>query len=286
MVEMIDLPPFESIQRAVQQDLMDDVGTGDISAELIPAEKQAQAQIITREAAVVCGIPWVNEVFRQLDSRVELSWQVHEGSLVKPNQVLVYLQGPSRALLTGERTALNWLQTLSAVATKVRTYADMLTHTKVKLLDTRKTIPGLRLAEKYAVRCGGGHNHRMGLHDAYLIKENHIMAYGSITQAVAQARINHPNKVIEVEVENLEQLDEALGTKVEMIMLDNFNLEDMVTASRMTNGFAKLEASGNVTLESLAIIAATGVNYISVGELSKSIKAIDLSMRFVDASPY
>ncbi len=282
---MIATPSLENIQRAVARDLADDVGAGDISAELIPAERQGCAQIITREAVVVCGSPWVNEVFRQLDPAVKLNWQVREGALVKANQVIVYLEGPSRALLSGERTALNWLQTLSGVATLVRTYTDMLSGTKVMLLDTRKTIPGLRFAEKYAVRCGGGHNHRMGLYDAYLIKENHIMAYGSITQAVSQARINHSEKKIEVEVENLDQLEEALAANVEMIMLDNFSLEDMVTASRMTDGRAKLEVSGNVSLESIAQISSTGINYISVGELTKSIKAIDLSMRFIDALP-
>lgn len=275
-------PSAQDIHRAVSQDLADDRGAGDISADLISANQTSRAQIITRETAIICGILWVDEVFHQVDPRVQLDWQVEEGEFVQPNQVLVYLEGPTRALLTGERAALNWLQTLSGTATVVHAYAQALRDTKVKLLDTRKTIPGLRLAQKYAVCCGGGQNHRMGLYDAYLIKENHIMACGSITQAVAQARINHPGKKIEVEVENLEELEEALNAKAEMIMLDNFSLEDMIEAAKIAHSSASLEVSGNVTLESIAAIAGTGVNYISVGALTKHLRAVDLSMRFLE----
>ncbi len=274
-------PSIESIQAAVAQDLMEDRGSGDISAALIPEELVARAQIITREVAVVCGIPWANAVFHAVDPRIATQWQVNEGDSIKVDQILVYLEGPARSLLTAERCALNWLQSLSATATVVRSYVDELQGMQAQLLDTRKTIPGLRAAQKYAVRCGGAHNHRMGLYDAYLIKENHIAACGSITQAVAEARAQHPEKKIEIEVENMSELAEALEAKADTIMLDNFSLDEIHKAVALSKAQAKLEVSGGVDFSMLSQLASTGVDYISVGALTKNIKAIDLSMRFI-----
>ncbi|KTT51801.1 carboxylating nicotinate-nucleotide diphosphorylase [Pseudomonas oryzihabitans] len=262
--------------------LREDVGSGDLTAGLIPAHQQARARIITREAAVVAGTAWVDEVFRVLDPAVEVRWQVADGERVTPDQVLFELQGPARALLTGERSALNFLQLLSGTATRCRHYADLVQDTAVRLLDTRKTLPGLRRAQKYAVTCGGCYNHRIGLFDAFLIKENHIAACGGIAQAVATARQLAPGRPVEVEVENLQELEQALSAGADIVMLDELSLADMRTAVALTAGQAKLEASGGVNQDTLLGIAQTGVDYISIGTLTKDVKAIDLSMRVLD----
>lgn len=259
--------------------LAEDLGSGDITAQLIPAERLAHANVITREAAVVCGTAWVDAVFRQLDARVAVHWRVQDGDRVEPNQVLFSVEGPARALLSGERSALNFLQTLSAVATRCRHYADIVQGTSVQLLDTRKTLPGLRLAQKYAVTCGGCHNHRIGLYDAFLIKENHIAACGSIEAAVAAAHSIAPGKPVEIEVESLDELRQALNAGADIVMLDELSLDDMRVAVRLTAGRAKLEASGGINDQTLRSVAETGVDFISMGTLTKDIKAIDLSMR-------
>lgn len=269
------------IDQQVAASILEDIGTGDISAELVPASLQMQAHIISREEAVVCGIPWVNSVFQQLEPKIQLHWLVEEGSSVSKDQIWVRLSGPARPLLSGERCALNWLQTLSGVATGVREYLGHLQGLPTRLLDTRKTIPGLRAAQKYAVRIGGGKNHRMGLYDAYLIKENHLVSCGSITAAVQTARNKNPQMIVEVEVENLTQLNEAILAGAEIIMLDNFQLPVIVEAVKINAGRAKLEVSGNITLENIREVAQTGVDYISVGSLTKHVRAVDLSMRFL-----
>lgn len=277
---MLTLPELQAvIQDNVAVALKEDVGTADITAELVPADHQAKARVITREAAVICGVEWVNEVFRQVDSRVVLNWLVADGDQVAANTELLRLSGPARALLTGERSALNFLQTLSGTATISSQYAAKVAATSVKLLDTRKTLPGLRLAQKYAVSCGGCFNHRIGLFDAFLIKENHLMACGGVTPAIQAARRNHPTKPVEVEVETFEQLHEALEAGADIIMLDNFTPEQMIEAVKVTAGRAQLEASGNITDETLLTFASTGVDYISIGALTKHCRAIDLSMR-------
>ncbi len=230
---------------------------------------------------MVCGIPWADSVYRQIAPLVHLDWMVQEGERVAPGQIWVKISGPARALLSGERCALNWLQTLSGTATRVDQFLAALKGFHTQLLDTRKTIPGLRAAQKYAVRTAGGRNHRMGLYDAYLIKENHLVSCGSITKAVYWARERHPGKIVEVEVENLVQLEEALAAQVEIIMLDNFQLTEIVQAVQLNRGRSKLEVSGNITLENICEVAETGVDYISVGSLTKHIQAIDLSMRFL-----
>lgn len=260
--------------------LHEDIGAGDITAQLIPEDKQAQATIYCREDAVLCGTPWVQEVLRQVDATMQCQWLCKEGDDVRKDQALITLQGNARSLLSAERTLLNFLQTLSGTATIARQYAAKVAHTRVKLLDTRKTIPGLRCAQKYAVRIGGCHNHRMGLFDAFLIKENHINACGSISAAVAKARQLHPHKPVEVEVENLQQLDEALTATADTIMLDNFSIEDLRIAVKINAGKAKLEASGGINNETLVSIAQTGVDFISIGALTKNCKAVDLSMLF------
>ncbi len=267
------------IHANVRRALAEDIGSGDITAQLIPAERLARASVITREAAVLAGSAWVDAVFRQLDPRVSVHWQVGDGERVTPNQILFHLEGPARSLLSGERAALNFLQTLSAVATRCRHYADLVEGTGVRLLDTRKTLPGLRLAQKYAVTCGGCHNHRIGLYDAFLIKENHIAACGGIAQAVQAAHQIAPGRPVEVEVESLEELREALAAGADIIMLDELSLADMRQAVNITGGRAKLEASGGINEGTLRTIAATGVDYISLGTLTKDIKAVDLSMR-------
>jgi nicotinate-nucleotide pyrophosphorylase (carboxylating) len=266
----------------VRSALAEDIGSGDLTAALIPVMAEAQACVISREAAVICGRPWVDEVFHQLDTRVEVEWLVDEGQQVAAEQELLHLRGSARALLTGERTALNFLQTLSGTATEARHYADAVAGLAVKILDTRKTIPGLRVAQKYAVRCGGCHNHRHGLYDGVLIKENHILAAGSITAAVQGVRPFAEDKPVEVEVENLQELSEALAAEADIVMLDNFSLEQIREAVALNSGRAKLEVSGNVSLESLRGLAETGVDYISTGALNKHVHAIDLSMRFDD----
>ncbi|MET1081076.1 MAG: carboxylating nicotinate-nucleotide diphosphorylase [Pseudomonas sp.] len=267
------------IDANVRRALSEDLGSGDLTAQLIPADRLAHARVITREAAVICGSAWVDTVFRQLDPRVAVHWQVADGERVEADQVLFTLQGPARALLSGERSALNFLQTLSGVASRCRSYADLVDDTGVKLLDTRKTLPGLRLAQKYAVTCGGCHNHRIGLYDAFLIKENHIAACGGIASAVAAARQIAPGKPVEVEVENLDELKEALDAGADIVMLDELSLADMRLAVALTQGRAKLEASGGINQASLRQVAETGVDYISLGTLTKDVKAVDLSMR-------
>ncbi len=269
------------IERTVRWALEEDIGDGDITAELIPAENIATATIITRESAILCGRPWVDEVFRQLDRDVKLEWHVDDGDSVSPNQTLVTLHGCARSLLTGERTALNFLQTLSGTATAAKQYADLVKGTDIKILDTRKTIPGLRTAQKYAVRCGGCHNHRMGLYDAFLIKENHIAACGGITNAVTKARALHPDKPVEVEVENLAELQEALDARADIIMLDEFSLEDAKKAVALTQHRAKIEISGNVLTETIDSLIGITPDFVSSGALTKHLKALDLSMRIL-----
>jgi len=272
----------KSIQENVAAALHEDVGTGDITALLIPADQQAKATVITREDCVFCGKDWVIEVFAQIDKKIVIEWNIDDGETAAANSTLFSLSGNARSLLTGERAALNFVQTLSGTATNSRHYANLVAHTSVKLLDTRKTLPGLRDAQKYAVASGGCHNHRIGLYDAFLIKENHIAACGGIKAAVASARAIAPNKPVEVEVENFLELDEALAANADIIMLDNFNLEDMRKAVAINNSKAKLEASGNVTEKTLPLIAETGVDFISIGALTKHCRAVDLSMRFYD----
>ena len=267
------------IEANVRRALTEDIGSGDITAQLIPEERLAHATVITREAAVIAGTAWVDAVFRQLDPRVAVHWQVADGDRAQPNQPLFHLEGPARALLSGERSALNFLQCLSGVATRVAHYVELVKGTSVKLLDTRKTLPGLRLAQKYAVTCGGGHNHRIGLYDAFLIKENHIAACSGITQAINAAHHIAPGKPVEVEVENLDELQQALDAGADIIMLDELSLNDMRTAVTLTAGRAKLEASGGINDTTLRTIAETGVDYISIGTLTKDVRAVDLSMR-------
>ena len=267
------------IEANVRRSLREDIGSGDITAQLIPESRLASATVITREHAVICGTAWVDEVFRQLDARVAVHWQVQDGQRAVPNQALFHLEGPARALLSGERSALNFLQTLSAVATRCQHYAELVQGTAVKLLDTRKTLPGLRLAQKYAVTQGGCHNHRIGLFDAFLIKENHIAACGGIAAAVAAARTIAPGKPVEVEVESLEELEQALAAGADIVMLDELSLDDMRQAVSLNAGRAKLEASGGINDTTLRGIAETGVDYISIGTLTKDVKAVDLSMR-------
>ncbi|WP_432696287.1 carboxylating nicotinate-nucleotide diphosphorylase [Marinobacterium sp. YM272] len=279
MLNLTDLKPV--IEENVRHALAEDVGSGDITAALIPESDQSQGRVISREKAVICGTAWVDEVFRQVDPDVSIEWKVKDGDLVEPDQTLFTLEGASRSLLTGERAALNFLQTLSGTATLSRSYADRVADTGVRLLDTRKTIPGLRMAQKYAVSCGGCHNHRIGLFDAFLIKENHILACGGIAAAVSTARSMHADKPVEVEVENREQLAEALEAGADIIMLDNFSPDEMIDAVTFTAGRAKLEASGNITDETLVEFARTGVDYISIGALTKHCRAVDLSMRLV-----
>ena len=269
----------KDISKTVAWALEEDIRDGDITAALIPATQTATATVITREAATICGLAWVSEVFRQVDPEVELEWHVADGDQVTPDQKLLTLKGKARGLLTGERCALNFLQTLSGTATRAKHYADLVAGTGVRLLDTRKTIPGLRTAQKYAVTCGGCYNHRIGLYDAFLIKENHIAACGGISRAVETAREQAPGKPVEVEVENLAELEQALTAGADVIMLDNFSLEDMRKAVEINQGRAKLEASGGVTDQTLRPIAETGVDYISIGVLTKDFVALDLSMR-------
>lgn len=274
--------PYPDPAPMVRMALAEDIGSGDLTAALIPAAAHSEATVISREAAVVCGAPWFDEVYRQLDPSVVVEWAVSEGQSVAPNQLLCTVRGPSRSLLSGERSALNFLQALSGTATLARRYADAVAGTSAKVLDTRKTIPGLRLAQKYAVRCGGCTNHRIGLYDAILIKENHILAAGSIGAAIAQARRLHPGIKLEVEVEDLSELEQALAGQPDVIMLDNFDLALMRQAVEYVRRRVPLEASGNVNLQTIRAIAETGVDYISIGGLTKDLKAIDLSMRFRD----
>ena len=270
----------KSLPEVVAFALREDVGSGDVTAALIPADATAVATVITRETCVIAGCPYFDAVFAALDPAVRVEWQVTDGAHAEPNQLLCTLRGPARSILTGERAALNFLQTLSGTATKVAEYVAEIAGTKTQILDTRKTLPGLRDAQKYAVLCGGGRNHRKGLYDAILIKENHIVAAGSITAAVGAARRLGGGLVVEVEVEILAQLEEALAAGADIALLDNMSNEEMRRAVVMNNGRAKLEASGGITLASLRDVAMTGVDYISLGTLTKDVKAVDLSMRF------
>lgn len=265
---------------SVHTALHEDIGSGDITSLLIDEAKISRARIISRQAAVICGIQWVEEVFQQLDKRVKLSWHVKDGDKTSTDQVICELEGPARALLAGERTALNFLQTLSGTATRTRRYVEAVQGTSAKILDTRKTIPGLRHAQKYAVRCGGGVNHRMGLYDAILIKENHIEAAGSLENAIARSQQIRADVMVEVEVETLDQLQRALSAGAKRVLLDNMSLAQLKEAVAICQGRAELEASGGVNLDTVRSIAGTGVNYISVGDLTKDIEAVDLSMRF------
>lgn len=281
LLERINLDIPQMVALALREDLGGDINAdNDITAQLLPSESRSHAVVITREEGVFCGKRWVEEVFIQLGGNVKVTWHVEDGTQVKADQPLFELEGPARVLLTGERTALNFVQTLSGVASQVREYVALLAGTKTQLLDTRKTIPGLRTALKYAVLCGGGNNHRLGLSDAFLIKENHIIASGSVRQAVEKAFWLHPDVPVEVEVETLEELDDALKAGADIIMLDNFTVAQMREAVSRTAGQARLEVSGNVTAQTLREFAETGVDYISVGALTKHIRALDLSMRF------
>ena len=270
----------QSIQINIQQALQEDIGDADITALLTPEDEQATATIITREDMILAGQPWVNALIQAYDPTVQITWLKNDGDVVKANETIYKLAGSAHSLLTIERPALNFVQTLSAVATKTAEYVKYLEGTPTKLLDTRKTLPGLRIAQKYAVAIGGGQNHRLGLFDAFLIKENHIMASGGIAQAIAKARQIAPNKFVEVEVETWDELNQALEAKADIVMLDNFSQQQMIDAVKYVAGRCKLEASGNITLENLNEVAQTGVDYISMGVLTKDVKAIDLSMRF------
>ncbi|MFQ5470875.1 MAG: carboxylating nicotinate-nucleotide diphosphorylase [Gammaproteobacteria bacterium] len=273
---------IDYIDKMVTQTLEEDIGSGDLTASLIPESSQSQAKVIVRERATICGTLWFNRVFAQLDDQVQVNWKVKDGDVVSNDQTLCTITGPSRSILTGERTALNFLQTLSATATAAASYVKLVEDLPATILDTRKTVPGLRQAQKYATRIGGCTNHRIGLYDGILIKENHILACGSIGQAVKQAKLLSNDYPVEVEVENLEELQQAIDAIADIIMLDNFTLPDMSAAVTLNAGCAKLEASGGVSLETVRAIAETGVDFISVGSLTKDIKAIDLSMRFDD----
>ncbi len=269
------------IRHQVRIALEEDIGNGDLTARLITGETPAQAEIVCRDQAVLCGTAWVDEAFRQFDDSVKIIWHAADGEHLALNQPLCTINGPARTLLTVERTALNFLQTLSGTATLTRHYVDAVAGSGVKILDTRKTLPGLRRAQKYAVLCGGGHNHRIGLFDAILIKENHIMAAGSISEAVRQARALSHNRIpLEVEVETLEELHEALAAGADRILLDNMDNTALREAVAITDTRAELEASGGITLKTIPAVAATGVDYISVGLITKNLQAVDLSMRF------
>lgn len=272
----------DAIKQSVWQALEEDLGTGDVSAQLIPLNEVSKAKIIAREPGVLAGQPWVEVLCELMERAFTFEWFCQDGESFEANQTLCYLAGNSRALLTAERTILNYLQTLSGTASETRCWVDLLAtvSTKTQLLDTRKTLPGLRLAQKYAVRCGGGMNHRFGLYDAYLIKENHILACGSIKEAVFAARAQHPELKLEVEVENFSELEQAIEAKVDVVMLDNFSLEAIEKAVKLTASRVKLEVSGNVSYERLPSLAATGVDFISTGALTKHVRAIDLSLRF------
>lgn len=275
---MPDLP--DDIESVVARALAEDVGTGDLTAGLIPEGQVAVGKLISREPAVLCGCAWFNEVFRQVDPGIRVQWRREDGDALRAGEVICELTGPAAGILTGERTAMNFLQTLSGTATVTREHAQTISGTGTQVLDTRKTLPGLRRAQKYAVACGGGRNHRMGLWDAILIKENHILAAGSISAAIRRAREMHPSVTLEVEVENLDELTEALEASPDIVMLDNFDLATLRQAVVKADGQTRLEASGNVSLETIRQIAETGVDFVSVGALTKDVRAIDLSLRF------
>ena len=278
----IDAAALDDAVRAnVERALAEDLGGGDISASLIDAQALASARVITREQGIFCGAPWVDETLKQTDSAAQIHWRVADGERVAPNQELFVLQGKARSLLSAERTMLNFVQLLSGTATRTAKYMELIAGTNSQLLDTRKTVPGLRLAQKYAVTCGGGSNHRIGLFDAFLLKENHIVAAGGIGAAVSAAKHTAPNKPVEVEVENLQELQQAMDAGADIALIDNFSIADSKAAVAMTRGTMVLEASGGITQASIAAIAATGVDYISCGDLTKGVEPLDLSMRFL-----
>ena len=270
----------QSIATQVRQALREDIGSGDISALLIDATAQLDTELLLREDAVICGRPWFDEVFKQCDKSIRVRWHVQEGDRVAAGTVLCQVSGPARGLLTAERSALNFLQTLSGTATTTRAYVDKIKHSQCRILDTRKTIPQLRLAQKYAVRCGGGVNHRIGLFDAYLIKENHLAACGGIEQAVNRSRKLDPDKFLEIEVETLQQLQLAIDCAVDRALLDNFSIDELKQAVGLNHGRIELEASGNISDENLVEVAQTGVDYISIGAITKHLRAIDFSLRY------
>ena len=280
MTDTILNVPQSSIEESVHMAICEDVGSGDLTAELIPKDEIALATVVSREDCVLCGMDWFEEVFRQIDDEILIEWNFEDGDALEAGQTICSLSGSARSILTGERTSLNFLQTLSATATISSEYASTVVDTGAIVLDTRKTIPGLRLAQKYAVSIGGCQNHRIGLYDAILIKENHILACEGIDKAVDEARFHNPETIIEVEVENMDELKQALEAKADRVLLDNFTNEQLIEAVKFCNGQIQLEASGNVTLETLHDIALTGVDFISTGALTKDVKAIDLSMRF------
>lgn len=271
---------YQLIINQVANALDEDVGSGDISAQLIDESAQLETELLVREDAVLCGIQWFDEVCRQCDPAIVTRWRAQDGDSISANSVICEVSGPARGLLTAERSALNFLQTLSGTATLTRSYADLIRHTDCRILDTRKTIPQLRVAQKYAVLCGGGSNHRIGLFDAFLIKENHLAAAGGIAATVSRARQLHPDKLLEIEVENLEQLQQALDAGVERALLDNFAPDDLRRAVELNAGAIELEASGNVDRDNLVEIAATGVDYVSIGALTKNLRAVDFSLRY------
>lgn len=272
--------PQSYIEESVHTALTEDVGIEDVTSKLIPEDDFSFATVIARENAIICGVDWFEETFDQLDSEIFIEWNIDDGESVGADQQICTLSGATRALLTGERTALNFLQTLSGTASLTKQYVDAVAGTGTRILDTRKTIPGLRIAQKYAVSCGGGLNHRMGLYDAILIKENHILSMGSIKDAVEAARINSPELPVEVEVESIDELEQALLAKAERVLLDNFDIDMLKQAVKINNKQIELEASGGITLDNIRSIAETGVDYISTGAITKDIKAVDLSMRF------
>lgn len=277
---MNDINYFEDIETTVATALKEDIKDGDLTADLIPDEVNAIANIVCRENAIICGRPWFDEVFRQVDEKAEIIWHCEEGDNVVADQHICEIRGKAKSILTAERTALNFLQTLAGTATTTATYVEQLQGTQTKLLDTRKTLPCLRLAQKYAVACGGGQNHRIGLYDAILIKENHIIAAGGIAEAVGIAKFKHPGKTVEVETENLDEVKQALDGGADIIMLDNFSIEMMHEAVELVEHKAKLEVSGNVEIQHLKALALTHVDFISTGAITKHLKAVDLSMRF------
>ncbi len=277
---MPDLPKL--IEKSIKDALQEDLGDGDITVLLIPPEQRLEMQLISRQHAILCGQQWFDQAFLQLDSGIDIDWQVSDGDPVGPDQVLCKLSGSARALLSAERTALNFLQTLSATASITHYYQSLVNHTACRILDTRKTIPNLRLAQKYAVRCGGGHNHRIGLFDAFLLKENHLAAAGDMVKAVQQARQIKPDVLLEVEVETLDQLRQAIEARVDRVLVDNFSLDQLKQAVAINQGQVELEASGDITEQNIKQVAQTGVDYISIGALTKHIQAIDFSLRYVD----
>ena len=273
---------LKTINHSVNIALEEDIGTGDVTASSFNNNETIAATVISREEAILCGQQWFELAFHKLNTHITIDWQVNDGEFLEKDAIVCHLSGNAQSILTGERTALNFLQTLSGTATTTKTYVDRISGTNAQILDTRKTLPGMRYAQKYAVLCGGGTNHRMGLYDAILIKENHITTAGSVSKAVNEAKQQHPSIKLEVEVENTKQLKEALNSQSDVILLDNFSLSELENAVAITDGKKKLEASGNMTLENIREVAKTGVDFISIGAITKHVQAIDFSMRFTN----